>query len=214
MKRPWRFIRRWGGLGNLIDGDCTVAAYYHVIMALNVLNGSSFKKIIYRLGFRVPGTKFALKEYTAYLATLGQKPGPESGVAVDGFLNWQKAQGNVLGWAYVVPAGATLTESALRAALDNFGGVILAGDLTSTAYNQMANPWVLNAGDVPNPNLGHAVAFLDYNDTVDRIVTWGKWHAMTIAFRELCFDSAFVFVNKNDPNAQAKLKVLATMKAA
>jgi len=208
MKRPWRFIRNWGGMGNLVDGDCTVAAYYHVLMALNVLNGSSFKKILYRLGFRVPGTKFALKEYTAYLATLGQKPG-KTGVAPDGWLNWQKEQGNVLGWKYVEVPGQALSEQSLRTALDNFGGAILVGCLTSAAYNQMANPWVVNKGDVPNPNLGHAVAFLDYTDTDDRCVTWGKWHGMTIDFRELCFNGAFVFAHKNDPNAQEKLQLLA-----
>ena len=211
VKRPWRFIRNWGGLGNFVDSDCVVAAYFHILMALAVLNGSTFKKILYRLGFRVPHTPFALKEYTAYLATLGQKPGPESGVGVDGWLNWQKAQGNVLDWCYVGKPGQPVSESALRSAIDNFGGVLGVGCLTDFAYRHSRKTWFLRTGDQPDPSIGHALALLDYNKAADRGVTWGHWQGMTIPYRELCFNALLVFVHKDDPNAQLKLKILQTM---
>ena len=211
MSRVWRFIRNWGSLGNIVDGDCTVAAYYHIIMALAVLNGSSFKRILYRIGFRVPGTPFALKEYAAYLATLGQKPGPDTGVDPAGWLAWQQAQGNVLGWKQLP---MPLTEASLRAALDKFGGVMLGGELSQNA-DANAGPWLnwawtysTNKFDQPDPSLGHEVAYLDYTRNMDRAVTWGRWQYMTITFRIKCFTYGHVFVHKSDPDAARKLALL------
>ena len=216
MKRIWRFIRNWGTLGNLVEGDCTAAAYYHVIMALEVINGSTFKRVLYRLGYRVPHSPFVVKEYTAYLATLGQKPSATTGVDPAGWLQWQQDQGNVLAWKQLP---TPLTEAVLRQALDYFGGVMLGGELSQNAMGSVG-PWLnfawrysTNSFDQPDPNLGHEVAYLDYTKNMDRCVTWGQWQYMTITFREKCFTYGHVFVHKSDPNAQAKLRILSGMSA-
>lgn len=217
MKRPWRFIRRWGTLGNFVDGDCTVAAYYHCVMALNVLNGSTFKRILYRLGFKVPGDKFALAKYTEYLATLNEKPSAETGVAPDGWLNWIKAQGQIFDWLQLpVQQGPLLLETTLRSALDNFGAVMLVGQLSLNNYNNYGPRFVWKYGPEPqyqpDPSLGHAMAYLDYTQNTDLAVTWGQWQPMTITCREKCWNYAYVFVHKDDPNAQEKLTLLNSMK--
>lgn len=215
MNRPYRFIKNWFGLGNFLFGDCTVAAYYHCLMALNVLPTSTFKRILYRLGFKVPGEKFAIAKYTEYLATQGQKPGPDVGVAPDSWLAWQQSQGIVLGWKRVQDAQGNLSETSLRSALDKFGCVMLVGQLSINAYHNSGPRFVWKYGPEPqyqpDPNLGHAVAYLDYTPMIDYVVTWGHWQPMTITCREKCWTNAYVFVHKDDPNAAAKLTMLATL---
>lgn len=210
-------IKNWGTLGNMVDGDCVVAAYYHICMAKNTLKGSTLKKLLYRLGYRVPGTPFALEEYTAYLATLNEKPGPDQGVAVDGWLNWQQTQGNVTAWA-ALPYQAS--EAQVRQAMIDFGGVILGGELSQYAYNHAYDIWRYSAVDPSmqgDPNLGHAVAFLKYANGVDSFVSWGVWESMTETFRVKCFYSPYVFLLKsqeNDPGyaaALAKIQALQTL---
>lgn len=201
-------IRRWGGLGNFVDGDCTVAAYYHILMAKNMVRANPLAKMAYRLGFRVPGPKFAIDEYTAYLATLNEKPGPEQGVAVDGWLDWQKSQGNVTAWAQVTPTTpsdptGTNFEARVRDAMVNCGGAILAGQLNKNAYDNWGRGtvWDYKPNDpayAPDYNLGHAIAMLACQPTRDYAVTWGEWQTMTVAFRETIMNGVFVYLHKDD----------------
>ena len=213
-------IRRWGGLGNFIDGDCTVAAYYHIVMAKNVVRANPLAKLAYRIGFKIPGTKFAIARYSQYLATLNEKPSPGQGVAADGWLNWQQAQGEVTEWA-ILNSSTPDYEGRLRQAMVDFGGVILIGMISQESYNDWGrgNIWKYNPSVVleqPDPNLGHAIAMLACHPTMDYAVTWGTWQAMTVEFRQACMKGALVFLHKDDeklPDYAQRLAALQLIKA-
>ena len=228
-------IKNPGELGNDIDGDCTVAAYLHLLMCLARVRSGPLKTWAYKLGFKVPGQKFAIAIYAKYLATLNEKPGPASAVYVDAWLKYLQGQGEVLGYAQIPPTSVPCAtqaefdaaygdgsafEAVVRAAMINFGGVLIAGNLSVNAMDIFMNPQ-LHAGDVwsysaaphdqPSPDFGHAMALVKFNPKTDTVVTWGKYQAMTTEFRAKCLLTAFVFVHKSDPNAAEKLTLLNTL---
>ena len=211
-------IKAWKMLGNNIDGDCVVAAYYHILMAKNMVRANPLVKMAYRLGFRAPGPKFAIEEYTAYLATLNEKPGPEQGVAVEGWLAWQEAQGKVTAWAQVRNPETPDFEDRVRQAMVDFGGVILAGGLSRNAYNDWGpgTCWEYDPnvpGDQSDPTLGHAIAMLACQPTKDYAVTWGYWQTMTVAFRQANMTGAFVYLHADDEKLPDYADRLAKMNA-
>ena len=202
-------IRRWNSLGNLIDGDCVVAAYYHVNTCKSVTSLSTFRKLLFRLGFKPPTNKLALAEYTAFLATLGEKPSPTQGIYPNQFLDWLKAQGSIVEWAQVDAVNSG-SETIVHQAMCDFRGVMLAGLLTSRSYTQnIGKLWNVEPAEQPDPSLGHAVALVKYTPNIDTIVTWGYAQNMTPAYRGLCFTSAFVWALPDDPpDMIAKVKAL------
>ena len=214
-------IRYWGILGNDVDGDCTVAAYYHIVMAKNVVRLSPLTRFAYRIGFKVPGTKFALAKYTEYLATLNEKPSPETGVALDGWLNWMMGQGQVIDWVQLNPTLPDY-EGRIREAMVQCGGVMLVGQLSKESYYNWGpgTTWKYSPtvpAEQPDPTLGHAIAMLAYKGDNDYAVTWATWQAMTSAYREACMTSAFVFLHKDDqklPDFSQRLTYLQSLKAA
>ena len=198
-------------LGNAIAGDCTVAAFYHIVMCLARVRAGFFKRWMYRLGFVIPDTQFALAEYDGYLYSIGQKPSSDPGVDPAGWLAWQQGQGNVLGWKQL----PNMTEDSLRQAMIDFGGVMLGGSLSNNSYHHWGPKilwrYSLAVADQPNPSLGHMIAFVKYGPSFDTAITWGQFQRMTLEYRLKCFTYAFVFVFKTDPNATAKLAILATL---
>ena len=201
--------------GNAIYGDCVVAAYYHIEMFKNIARGSSFKKLLWKLGFHCPTNQDAVAEYTAYLVTQGQTPGPDVGVNVDSFLNWQVTQGNVVAWSQV-DTWSPGAEDRIHQAMIDFRGVILAGDLTPNAYANYGPGTMWSTGrtpgDVPSPNLGHAVALDHYTPQYDEVVTWGYRQRMTPEFLQL-FNGAFVFLLESERSNPDFATRLAEMKS-
>ena len=204
-------IRNYGTLGNLVDGDCVVAAYYHILMAKNVSRQPPLKQFAYRLGFPVPTNASAIYEYATYLATLNEKPGPTQSVAIDGWLDWQQKQGKVTIWRQILPPNSQFPttvenedfEARVRSAMTLAGGAIVAGLLSQNAYNHWGRGtcWSYDANkpnDQPDWNLGHATAMLAYRNARDYVVTWGQWQAMTKVFREVLMNSVFVYLHTCD----------------
>lgn len=215
-------IRRWGDLGNFVEGDCTVAAYYHVVMAKN--RQRSRRGWLYRLGFSVPGTPYALEEYAAYLATIGESPSPSTGVGEEGWLDWQKSNGLVVEWAQVKPVLSSDPrdfETRIREAMVDYGGAMMAGYLTQRAVAASGPRVVWTTGpdaiDTPNPSFSHSVALLATTAERDYCVTWGKWQPMTLDFRAACFPGVFVFLHCSEtdlPGFGTRLANLRALKAA
>ena len=214
-------IRRFGMLGNDVDGDCTVAAYYHVVMAKNMVRSGPLKRFFYRLGFKIPGTKFAVAKYTAYLATQKEKPGAGSGVALDGWLEWMRLQGEVIDWVQLNPSLPDF-EGRIREAMVECGGVMLAGTLSQESYQNWGSGFLWKydptvPSDQPDPTLVHALAMLAYKNDNDFAVTWGTWQAMTSDYRQACLPTAMVFLHKDDrklPDFEQRLAYLRSLKAA
>lgn len=184
-----RGIRRWLAFWNLVLGDCTIAAYLHIRMVQNVAAASTWKRLLYRIGFKVPDNALALSEYRDFLATLGETPSPTTGVDPSLFLAWEQKNGRITEWQQLTATD----EDSLHAAMIAWTGVLLAIELTSRVYNHPKGEWRLQAGDKPNPNLSHAVALVAYNATDDAVVTWGYMKSMSQQFTQSTIIGAWVF---------------------
>jgi hypothetical protein len=171
-------IRNWGMLGNDVNGDCVCAATEHLEMVHNLATTSSWKKLLYRLGFKPPSTKFTLELYTEFLATLGEKP-PETGINPEQWFPWLLTKGIITEWQAVA-----LDAPSVQQALIDWKGCLIALMLTDHAYQYTftKEPWEMLPGDVPDPKNGHAVALVSYNQTDYGVVTWGRMKSMTNEF--------------------------------
>ena len=191
-----RGIYRWSPLGNLLSDDCTVAAYLHLVMIHNLAAASSWQRLIYRLGYRVPHSPYAVQEYVDFLATIGEKAGV--GVNPDQFLAWEKEKGRILEYQYVQLNGLAAPDllDTLNQAMIDWNGCLITVALTNRAYDEgtLRGAWHLEPGDVPNQNLEHAVALVAYGPRMESVVTWGEMKDMTRPFTEATINGCWVFL--------------------
>src|ERR1035437_7965638 len=103
-------IKNWGMLGNDVNGDCVCAATEHLEMVHNLATTSSWKKLLYRLGFKPPSTKFTLELYTEFLAPVGKKP-PEPGTNRGQWSPWLLTKEIIRGWQAVAPAAPSVQQA-------------------------------------------------------------------------------------------------------
>ena len=215
-------IRRWGSMGNFIDGDCVIAAFEHLRMVKGVANASSWKKLIYQVGFRPPHTPYALEIYAKYLATQNQKPGPNTGVDPLLFFPWAQENNLITAWGTVnvdptfVDAAGLSMRDRLHQAMINYRGVMTSIDLTENAYNyyMLRTPWHVGTrtADKPNPYLAHETALVAYGPALDEVITWGRMKSQTPAFTETCTYQAFVFLDEQDALLPNYEELLANIK--
>jgi hypothetical protein len=162
-------IRNWdGALGNDVYGDCVIAAFEHLRMTKNVSKASTFKKVLYKLGFRPPHAPYTVEVYREYLATQGQTPGPNAGVDPDSFFAWLKNKGMVKGWGSLATSNASQVEQAM---IDHKGVLITVDASMLTADEESPNAiW-----DTTNKSASsdHAIALVKYDPTFFYCVTWG-----------------------------------------
>jgi len=142
------------GYGNFVDGDCLVAAAYHIEMFKGLAKGSSFKKLLWKLGFHCPTNADAIADYTAYLLTLGEKPGVNVGVNGAPYFDWKVARGDYAAWSQI-DTWSPGAEARLAEAMIRCRGVLLIGELTENAYinSSPKYEWKTGTGkgDVPVP---------------------------------------------------------------
>ena len=188
-----RGIRQWGGLGNLYKSDCTVAAYEHIQMVHNLATASSWKKLLYRIGYVIPTTALTLEEYDEVLASLGENPASDPGVYPNTLLAWAEVKGKIKTWTQLpitVDAATTIKEAVVA-----WDGCIVALELTSRAYyiGNAPGEWVLDAGDKPQVNLAHAVGAVEYGPKAIGVTTWGIMKNMTYEFANATVYGVWVF---------------------
>lgn len=214
-------IRKWGGMGNFLDGDCTIAAFEHIRMVKATTGASSWQKLIYQAGFRPPHTPYALEVYTQYLATLGEKP-PNAGVDPASFLTWAQEHKMITAWGSInidktfVDANGFGMRDRLHQAMINYRGVMLSVELTLNAcnYYQKPQPWHIGTGpnDQPNAAFAHETALVAYTPDLDEVVTWGQMKAETPAFTLATVYDAHVFLDAQDTSLPNYAQLLANIK--
>lgn len=190
-----RGIRRWFSFGNYVWGDCTVAAYMHIVMVHMLASSSSWQRLLYRLGFNPQIDLKPVEEYTQFLATLNEKPSGTQGVDPGQFLAWEQSRGRVTEWQFIqVHTGGNM-EDIIHQAMVDWEGTILCLDLTLRAYNNGTNrgPWELEPGDTPDPTLGHSIALVEYGPKYNDIITWGINKRMSYPFTEATVYGCWVF---------------------
>lgn len=215
-------IRVWPSDGNFVDGDCVVAAFEHLRMTKAVANASTWKKLLYTVGFRPAHSAYSIALYAQYLTTQGQQPGPNTGVDPNTFFPWLESKRLIQGWGTVnvdetfVDANGLAARDRLHQAMINYRGVLTCIELTRNAYTNFSNheAWKVGpaAGDQPDPNLGHATALVAYGPLDDAVVTWGQMKSQTAGFTEACTYQAFVFLDAQDTLRPNYAELLANIK--
>ncbi len=195
-----RGIKVWNWYLNNVYGDCVVAAYLHILMVKHLSTASTWKRLLYKLGWQPPSSLFALQTYRDYLATNHQTPGPDVGIDPESFFAWLKATGQITDYGQTdmsagVDANGLTREDRMHADMIAYNGLLLALSLTNRAYDDFYfnEPWEILPGDVPNPALGHAVALVVYGPQMDGVVTWDRMKSMTRQFVEVCVGAAWWF---------------------
>lgn len=187
-------IRNFGELGNDVDGDCVCAGTEHNVDCKGTTLASRWRKIKYLLGFKPPSSVYTVELYTEFLATLGEKPGPDMGIYCSQWFPWLKAKGLIVDWGMV--------KGDLRQAMIDYRGIVLTLELTQNAwqYFPSGKPWDVgpNPNDQPSPSLGHAVMLCEYTPDLLTVVTWGALQSMTYDFWTTCGQGAYVFVSPED----------------
>jgi hypothetical protein len=162
-------ITNWdGALGNIDYGDCVIAGFEHLRMTHEVATASTFKKVLYKLGFRPPHAPYTVEVYTEYLATLGETPGPNAGVDPQGFLTWAKSKGMVKDFGSVITSDIYTAEQAM---IDHDGLMLLVDASNLTAAEESSNA-VWDAS-TPSSGADHCIALVKYDPKYWYAVTWG-----------------------------------------
>lgn len=211
-------IRRWGWKWNNVWGDCVAAAVEDLRTAKATTAQSTWRKVLYRFGFRPPGDFYTRDLYVQYLATIGEKPGPTVGLDPGSFLAWLKANGHIIEWANI-PVGATTGADDAAKAGAEFRGAILTLELTGNMYNRdffSNRPWGLdgNAGDTPVPTLFHEVALVRTVENYNVIATWNQNKLMTLPCADLTTRAIHVFLTEEDKADPRFDSMLTAMQAA
>jgi hypothetical protein len=216
-------LRRWGYLGNDVVGDCVPAALEHLRMAKAIAATSTWQHPLFHLGFRPPGAPYTRLLYAQYLATQGQRPGPNTGVFPGPYLDWLRAHQPrplIIAWA-PVPLDYD-ADLSLRQHAAQFTGCLVQFCLTPRAYDLSTTrqPWAIGGTtsfDQPNPNLEHEVALVRATTDFEVVVTWGQNKSATRDFVNTCTVGAQVVLMEEDtwrPDFPEKLAALLAMPGA
>jgi hypothetical protein len=120
---------------------------------------------------------------------------PDQGVDNPTWFTYLMNKGIIDAWAEL-----PLTVDEIHAAMNNFSGVCIAVDLPSDAEQEFNNgqPWSLAGGESPDPNEGHDILLVKYDENGYTFVTWGALEPATAQWDASCIQNAYVFVSKED----------------
>lgn len=180
-------ITSWGMDGNDKYGCCGPAATDHYQVAK-----SGQTSQINTLGGVGP-----VALYFQYGTAQGEPgPNPDQGVDNPTWLTFLFNKGVIEAWAQV-PSDPNEIHSAML----NFSGVLIGVDLTDDAEQLFNNhqPWTLSGGESPDPNEGHDILLVTYDDQGDdTFVTWGALQKSTVQWDAGCIQGAYVIVTSDD----------------
>jgi len=209
-------IRRWGMLGNDTYGDCVEAALAHIEMCKATANASSWKKLLYRIGFKPPTPAWTVGLYSSYLTSVGETLKQDPGTMPPLFFAWMKSQGYIIDWGFVGQPPSIGSEDRVHQAMSDYRGLLLTVTLTLDAYNNFfgRTPWSIgpNPNDQPDPSLQHAVALVAYGPQRDTVISWARTKSVTRPFMADCANGAYVFLTEQDKSNPNFAQLLANIK--
>ena len=193
-------IRVWGWKGNERLGDCVAAAIEDLIQAKGTATASTWRKVLYRLGFTPPSNRRTVQLYTKFLATLNELPSATQGIDPATFLEWLRVQGEIVEWS-AYPIGQDRTLSAVQAGY-TYGGAVLTLALTENMYNGFTDnhPWGIGngPGNTPLWALNHAVALVRNTGKELVIATWDRNKVLTDPCADATITAIYAVLTKQD----------------
>jgi hypothetical protein len=196
IEKTWmaKIDKHWGMMGNDNYGDCTCAAAGHMIMEWTANTAS--KPLV------VPDASI-LQFYENFSGG-----NADAGATLLDVLNyWHKTglyEHEILAFVAITLKDPAQIKSAVSIFANCYIGLALphfaadppgGGDLTKV-------PWVVPAGGpsgkaAPNPNNGHCVAAVGYDEQNLYVVTWGEIKPMSWEFYTAYADEAFAVLSKD-----------------
>jgi hypothetical protein len=188
----------WGMMGNDRIGDCTIAGAGHLIMSWS--GNESKKETI------IPDN-IILKVYSAisgYNPVTGEN---DNGCALLDVLNYwrKKGIGGDLITAFMKLVTGDINQ--VKQSVYLFGGVYI-GLALPDGLNFENSLWSIpKSGPVgqwtPDPNQGHCVCILGYDDLYLYFISWGKVYRMTYAFYQTYNDESYAILSTDWCNTQS-----------
>jgi hypothetical protein len=184
-------VSSWPMMLNDTYGDCTCAAAGHMIEEWTANNGN---EVI------VPDPEIL----TAYKHFAGNNP--DAGANMLDVLNYWRKTG--IGGHKIAAFAALEPQNDMQArdAVDLFGncyiGVALPDFAVPPGGDFLAIPWVVppqgaTGNAVPNPQNGHCIPAVGYDQRNLYVVTWGALKSMSWQFYETYMDEAFAVLSSD-----------------
>jgi len=184
-------VSTWPMYANDKYGDCTCAAAGHMIQNWTAnANGEV-----------TPPTGAVVKFYEHFV---GDPPPPDAGCNMLQVLNyWRKAglaRHNINAYAAI----KLKNQAEAMSALYLFGSVYIGVELPDFAVesDMLAVPWVVPPGGpegnaAPNPNNGHCIPAVAYDENNLTVITWGEPKTMSWDFYNAYTDEAFAVLSQD-----------------
>lgn len=181
-------VPQWPMYLNDQYGDCTCAAAAHMIECWTANAGTE----------RSPTDNDVLTFYEHFTT-----PGPENGCDMLEVLKYWRSTGlakdKITAFAQLEPRNITEAKDAVNL----FGGCYIGIELPAycaNASNQLDVPWVVPpqgpvGNAAPDPNLGHCIPAVAYDDRNLYVVTWGAVKSMSWQFYVAYADEAFAVLS-------------------
>jgi len=189
-------VTNWPMMGNDKYGDCTCAAAGHMI-----------------------------EEWTANTGTIEVLPDPAILEAYNHFAHgnadaganmldvlkyWRKtgiAKDKIMAFAQLEPHNDTQLQDAVSIFGNCYIGLALPNFAVPPNTNFLDIPWIVPAGGAvgnaaPNPNNGHCVPAVAYDQRFIYVVTWGALKTMSWQFYDAYADEAFAVLSEDWINKQ------------
>lgn len=170
----------WGMMGNDSVGDCTFAAWVHVVMAIAALLG---------IKITVPEATAVVKDYFIFTH------GVDSGCVEVDVLQATLTAG-LCGFKSAGYAASKGPMEELLWVVSEFGGAYLGGMLTASDQTSFANhePWTL--GKDKTIIGGHAFPLVEYDKktAMGKVITWGAEQLVTFDWIEARVDEKWAVV--------------------
>jgi hypothetical protein len=184
-------VPAWPMMGNDKYGDCTCAAAGHMIEEWTANTGNEET---------LPDTKIL----AAYKHFAGNNP--DAGANMLDVLKYWRATGiggdKIMAFAQLQPRSAIQAKDAINIFANCYIGVELPNFAVAPGTNFLTTPWVVPpqgpVGDAaPNPNNGHCIPAVGYDDRNLYVVTWGALKMMSWEFYQAYMDEAFAVLSKD-----------------
>lgn len=183
----------WGMLANDQVGDCVIAGAAHETMAWNYMGSGTVPRFTDESILRI------YSELTGYNPS---DPNSDQGTDMSAAADYRRrtgipdADGKIHKIdSYLDLSAGDVDNLVLGAYLGGVGvGLMLPDDADKMFDNGQV--WDMKAGFKANPDNGHYVPVLGRNSAGNLLlITWGRLHAMTPRFYEMCSDEAIAYLS-------------------
>ncbi len=184
-------VMSWPMMGNDTNGDCTCAAAGHMIEEWTANTG----------------TQKTLSDSTilsAYRHFAGSDP--DAGASMLDVLKYWRKTGiggdKILGFVQLQPRSTIQVKDSISLFGNCYIGVSLPDFAVAANTNVVTTPWVVPpqgaVGDAaPNPDNGHCIPAVGYDDRNIYVVTWGTLKMMSWEFYQAYMDEAFAVLSND-----------------